>query len=224
VLDDDPGMTKLFGVAGVLCLFVAVAGADPEPSVFTPLAPPVPPAQSVRGIWLELGDSYGHVIAEGDRLRTQLVSFSPRVLLTRLIYVGAEVGFGSLSGTGILPTDGLPVGLNGAEMGTVGALGGEVVAARGIGGVRAFLGPVSGSGELAVGVQDAMVSDGGAVSAVDNVSGTWQLRGRVDYWATPRLTVGANAGIDMLEPGDFSIGLGLGVHFEPYDGTWSRPR
>jgi len=207
-------------VLGGVCLAVATAHADPE-AVDFPRVPPVPPVQTARGVWLDVGDSYGHVIAQHDRLRTQSFYFAPHLLLSRLFYVGAEISAGMLTGTGVLPSDGIAEeGFNPTpQMDMVGALAGEVVAVRAVGGARAFLGPVSGSGELALGVQDAMVSAKGAVAAAANVRELVGLRGRIDYWATSWFTVGATVGIDALEPGDFSVGLGLGVHVEPYDGS-----
>jgi len=171
-----------------------------------PRVPPVPAVQAPHGLWLELGDSYAHVIAMGDRLRTQAASFAPYVALSRMFYAGAEVTAGSLTGTGVLPGHDVPE-----------ALSGDVVSVHAIGGARAFLGPVSGAAEVAFGGESVTLTAPGTVPAVATDSVLFGLRGRIDYWPTSWFTVSASAGIDLLEPGDFSVGLGVGVHFAPYD-------
>jgi len=211
-------MSKLLsGVAALACVLVATVHADPAPGMV-----PQPPAQSARGVWLDLDASYGHVIADGDRLRAQGLAFAPHLLLTPMIYLGVSLEVAAVSGTGILPTDALPNPGYIPPPPTIGALDGTSIGLSGLGGVRAFLGPVSGSGEVAVGIRDVSIHAAGAIASTEDYTALWTLRGRVDYWAAPWLTVGATAAIDMLEPGDYSVGLGVGVHFMPYDGSRGR--
>ena len=202
-------MFKLLGGVAI-CVGAATAQADPEFDMSAPRVAPVPAAQAAHGVWLELGDSYAHVIATGNRFSTQAGSFAPYIALSRMFYAGAEITAGTITATGVVPSYGVDV----AE-----ALSGDVVSVRAIGGARAFLGPVSGAGELAFGAQDALVNARGVQSPIENARELFGVRGRIDYWPTSWFTVGATAGIDLLEPGDFSVGLGVGVHFVRYDGT-----
>src|SRR6185503_2918226 len=84
---DAGAMLKLLGGIAI-CLGAATAHADPEFDMSGPRVPPVPAVQAPHGLWLELGESYAHVIAMGDRLRTQAASFAPYVALSRMFYAG----------------------------------------------------------------------------------------------------------------------------------------
>jgi hypothetical protein len=211
-----PTIVLVLGVVG------GTAAADPEVNV---LAPPPVPAQKPHGLWLDFGVVYGHVGGDGQGFTTEMVQLAPHLALSRLIYVGAEFDGGRLADrTGTLmqdPTTGLVIASNIEDSG-------EVAMAKLLVGARALVGPFSAGGELAVGLQslivrEQLVANAGAAIADGDTGGfstTYEARGRFDFWATPKLTIGALASVNIVSAReDLSMGLVVGVHFLPYDGV-----
>jgi hypothetical protein len=210
-----PAIGLLVGMVG------GTAAAEPEVNV---LAPPMAPAQNPHGLWLDFGVVYGRVGGAGQSFTTEMVQFAPHLALSHLLYAGAEFDGGRLADrTGTLmqdPTTGLVIANNIENTG-------EVAMAKLLVGARGMVGLFSAGGELAVGFQDLvvreqLVANAGAAIADGDTGGfstTYEARGRFDFWATPKLTIGALATVNMVSArDDLSIGLVVGVHFLPYDG------
>jgi len=49
--------------------------------------------------------------------------------------------------------------------------------------------------------------------------GELNARLSADVWLTSTVTIGARLGVDVIAPGDRTVGLGVGVHFAAFDGA-----
>jgi hypothetical protein len=86
-----------------------------------------------------------------------------------------------------------------------------VVAGWLVGGVHALIASdFMISGELAAGGRAYASNSGGVVEA----------RVRLDWWATPHLTVGASIGTSLLDRDDHTLTFGLGGHLRAFDGGY----
>ena len=65
--------------------------------------------------------------------------------------------------------------------------------------------------QLAGGTQHTSVADAG---------GVLEARGRVDWWATPHLTLGASVGTSLIDHHDHSFTVGFGGHARAFDGGY----
>jgi hypothetical protein len=210
-----PAIVFVVGVVG------GTAAAEPEVNV---LAPPQAPVQTPHGVWLDVGVVYGRVGGDGQSFTTEMVQFAPHLALSHLFYVGVELDAGRLADrTGTLMQDPL-LGVVAENMDQTG----EVAMAKALVGARGMVGPFSAGGELAVGVQSLVVREQlvalGGASNVDGDTGgfstIYEAHGRFDFWATPKLTIGALATVNLVSArDDLSFGLVVGYHFLPYDGV-----
>jgi hypothetical protein len=66
------------------------------------------------------------------------------------------------------------------------------------------------SGELA----------GGGRAYTGNSGGVLEVRVRLDWWATPHLTVGASIGTSLIDRDDHTLTFGLGGHLRAFDGGY----
>jgi hypothetical protein len=210
-----PAIVLAVGVVG------GTAAADPEVNV---LAPPLAPVQTPHGIWLDVGVVYGHVGGDGQSFTTEMVQFAPHLALNRLIYVGAELDAGRLTNrSGTLMQDPLKgvVATNIEDSG-------DIAMAKALIGARAMVGLFSAGGELSVGIQNLSVREQlvalGGASNVDGDTGgfstIYEAHGRIDFWATPKVSIAALATVNLVSArDDLSMGLVVGYHFLPYDGV-----
>ena len=89
-------------------------------------------------------------------------------------------------------------------------------------GARASQGRVTVGGELGIGFRMSLyTSPVLAAPSYDAFDGAFllQARGKVDVWATTWLTIGAIASLNVVDPHDVAVGIVLGFHVQPYDGT-----
>ena len=180
---------------------------------------------SPTGAWLDFGVLYGRVEpTAGTTLSTEMFRFGPRASLNRFFYVGAELDVGRISGQVSSQTDfarsdsttggmTLPSGLENQT--------GTIAMAKAVVGARLLAGPFSGAAELAAGVRDYMTTDGAAQFGQGYFGGVYEAHGRLDFWVTPKLSVGALANVDLVDKNDVSVGLLVGFHFMAYDGQRS---
>lgn len=214
-------------VVGMLVGGAAVADPYYLPPEDGMAAAPALHGSKLGGGWLDFDYLWGHFTpVAGTTMTADLVRFGPRVAIGRFLYVGAEIDVGALSGASGAPTTALardgatsPSSTPGAAdmMASIG--GGTYVAGKALAGARMFLGPVSGSVELAAGVRDYVLHDAVDRSLGGYFGSAYEAHARIDLWATSKLTIGALANTDLANKSDFSVGVVLGVHFRRYDGA-----
>ena len=75
-------------------------------------------------------------------------------------------------------------------------------------------------GELAPGFHRAELRDarGLELATAESDSTTIEGRARLDLWVTPRVTIGAVAGVELDHPSEMTAGLMLGLHVSDFDG------
>ena len=196
------------------CVVAGTAAADPDQDGI----PPIPDASPTAGVWLDAGALIGHAVVPGRAFTSEMVQFAPRISIHHHLYVAGELDFGHLTGVGPEPevygmvTPGMPAG--GID------LTGNIAMEKAVVGGRLFAGAYSGAVELAAGVREiAVTGDVQTGSQVESYfGGVYEAYGRLDFWATPKLTIGATANLDLVNRADVSAGLVVGVHFLPYDG------
>jgi len=84
------------------------------------------------------------------------------------------------------------------------------------------------AGRFVVGVHATVMSDfmisaelaAGGRAYSDASGGVLEVRGRLDWWATPHLTVGASVGTSLIERDDHTLTFGLGGHLRAFDGGY----
>jgi hypothetical protein len=84
------------------------------------------------------------------------------------------------------------------------------------------------AGRLVGGVHALVTSDfmisaelaAGGRTYAGNSGGVLEARGRVDWWATPHLTVGASVGTSLIDRDDHTLTFGLGGHLRAFDGGY----
>jgi hypothetical protein len=99
------------------------------------------------------------------------------------------------------------------EMGGIadGARVSPVIAGWVVGGVHALVASeLMISGELAAGGR----------AYADNSGGVIEARVRLDWWATPHLTVGTSIGTSLIDRDDHTLTFGLGGHLRAFDGGY----
>src|SRR5262249_34925532 len=133
-------------------------------------------------------------------------------------YFGGELEIGTLSG--LAPMD---AAVNRTTMPPIGDpnVSGSYAAVKFVSGVRGFAGAFSGAAELAGGLRHAAITNPyGEYSADIGNRGVIEAHGRLDWWLSPGLTVGAVAGIDMLDRSFMMFGLDVGMHFGARSTSW----
>jgi len=155
----------------------------------------------------------------GNLVQGVAVRFAPRISISNNVYIGGELDTGTLSGRVTNPTAYRTTG-NGGEMQPGDPVTGKFGAVRAVVGVRARFGIISAAGEGAIGAHAADLQDQylTEVDAVRSNTIFFEGRARVDLWVTPRVSVGAIAGVGLGDSHDTTAGIMFGYHFGNYDG------
>lgn len=95
--------------------------------------------------------------------------------------------------------------------------GGDVAQAKLVAGRRTNAGPFTVGGELAAGMMFA--SYDGNQTPMDEMHYLVELRGRIDLWLAPQISLGVQSGIDVLDLDYRSVAVLVGYHLREYDGT-----
>jgi hypothetical protein len=157
-----------------------------------------------------VSDSNQAASAWGLRVRTAWKIAGP-------IYMGTEIDLG-----GLASAPQMHVESDGPTIGDPTAL---FVAARAVVGARTWVTPtLSLAGEFAGGAR--MVSFNATSqfmgctqeTSVLESAGVLEARARVDWWASPHLTLGASIGTSLIDSNDHSFTVGFGAHARAFDG------
>ena len=186
-------------------------------------AEPYDPAIQIRhqpssGVWVDVGALWARVDpGNGIGYQGRLVRFAPHAMIGKVFYVGADIDIGTITSATIQsPT--APRTTTDPQMDTT--IGGSLAAMKAVAGARVLAGSLSASAELAAGIRHASLDNAGGIEIVGvGDKGIVEAHARLDWWATPKLTLGALAGIDVFDSTNLVFGLEVGVHFVPYDHT-----
>jgi len=133
-------------------------------------------------------------------------------------YVGDELALGGLGGGPTSSGSALAPFAVAPPTDTSGFIVQDLVFA----GARAIQGPIALGGELGVGFRMSIYSSPVLAAPSYNAfdaSFLFAARAKVDVWATTWLTVGAIATVNLVDPKDVGLGIVVGFHVQPYDGT-----
>lgn len=202
--------------APIAAILLAAATASADPETIDPEVVYYHHHQPSSGLWLDVGALWARVDAGTDAAYSgKLVRFAPHASIGRTFYLGAEVDIGTIDGAAPAA---MPLGRGSSSTMPLAGVTGSLAAIKGVAGARLFAGPISAGAELAAGMRHAAVEDmyGKEVTAVGD-HGVVEAHARLDWWATPGLTLGALAGVDVLDSTNLVFGVELGVHFTDYD-------
>lgn len=165
------------------------------------------------GMWLDLGAMWERVDpGNGEGYAGKLVHFAPHVMLNRMFYLGGEVEIGTITGT----SQALLASRGGVMQPVDPSVHGSLAAIKGVVGLRARAGMITGGAELAAGIRHANLEDAMDVEITGVADKTVvEAHGRLDLWVSRALSIGAIAGVDLLDSTNVMVGIDLGLHFEP---------
>jgi hypothetical protein len=160
--------------------------------------------------WIDVGMEWVRVDPGNSAAYTgKAARFAPNVMVGHALFVGAELDVGSIGG------DAPPGALaRGSGEPYDPAVHGSLAAAKAIVGLRTHAHAFSAAAELAAGIRHASLANASNVelaSAIDQ--GVVEAHGRLDFWATPGLTIGALAALDLFDGRNVAFGLQVGLHY-----------
>jgi hypothetical protein len=174
------------------------------------------PGVAAADAWNEFGIVHSQSdMGQGHVINGYVLRFAPRTNLSGPVFVGAELDGGRIGGDITTPATFRASG----ETNPTTAVEGDQYAVRAVLGLRMRVGSISGGGELAGGFHRADLHDslGVELASVESTSTTFEGRARLDLWVTPRLTIGAVAGVELEEPRLMTAGIMLGLHAADFD-------
>ncbi len=150
----------------------------------------------------------------GLTYRAEYLRFAPGISLNHFLYLGAAMQLGHIysaygvrdSGIAAIPSNDFTDEGNGSTL-----------AAQVFLGERHLIGIVAVGGEVAPTVRETSAGMNFEYTADKSYVTTIEVHGRVDVWATPHISAGVMAGMDIASIRDFKAGLQVGFHLEPYD-------
>jgi len=175
-------------------------------------AQPAPRGFGQSPIWVEGGVDALHFVPATTNAPMDVVGGQLRVLARNGFYhVGFEFVFADLAAVMPMTSARSVTGEGGMSIPTAG----DVAQSKLLVGTRADLGPATFLGEVAGGVQVAMYDN------LDKpASQMWLLleaHAQANLWLSPRLTLGALASVDVVDPSLASFSLVVGYHLRDFD-------
>jgi hypothetical protein len=221
--------------AVAIVVVCGTAAADP---VLVENNIPAPPKQEPHAISLDVAATVGRVDLPAPGTSqithgwTEGFRFAPQISFAQYVYVTVGIDVAHINAHGPRQVDSGE--MSGGDGGTTSsgsdpgqysenvALGGYTAQITGAIGGHFFEGPVSLGAELGIGERLMHVADScgaGCEEAVgaDSYTTVYPLRVRADFFATPRLAVGAMAEIDIDDRHYYDGGIVLSFHVLPYD-------
>jgi hypothetical protein len=234
--DDSPMSSSRFGIALVASLIAVAAtsgiaradygelDSESQGQYFqtTTISPGNYHRQPHRAAWFDFGLVRSQFAATtigasgtSDTIVANTVRFGIGFMVSRHLYFGGDADFGTISDS---LTDAGRVGARSAN-GQTTQMSGSQDALRGTtGGAHVLAGLTTGgtgltaSGELAAGVR-LETTDGNSLAGEQAQSDRLlEARGRLQMFLSRGVTVGAVAGVDLLDHRDVSFGVTVGLH------------
>jgi hypothetical protein len=187
----------------------SIASAEPGPQTSQQWMRP-----NTSGVFLDLGGGWERVHPNGYTYRAEYLRIAPAVSLNRFLYLGAAFQFGSIYDVYGAP-DRATAAVHASDYSGEG--NGSTFAAQVFLGARQFFGIVAVAGEVAPTIRETSAGLNFEYARDNTYLTAIEVHGRVDVWATSRITAGviAASGIDTIR--DFEVALQVGFHVEPYD-------
>lgn len=198
----------------VLAIVLASASAHADCQEIVPMegAAPCEPSslKEPQRMWFEAGIAVTHFVPATSYQAIDAVGGDFRYLAHNgPWHVGFEFAYAELTGTSRAIYESGP--LAGSVITTMPMLtGGSVAQTKLVAGRRTEAGPFTLGGELAAGVQ---------VAEYNTVQMPWtqfwtlvEARAQVDLWLAPHVTLGVQAGVDVLDFGHTEAALLVGYH------------
>jgi hypothetical protein len=156
------------------------------------------------------GTRYHFMAAPGDDrpLTAAGVRFRPSIGIGRTFYFTPQFDVASITGGPRLVSD---VSAHGATTMMTASSAGILLQYAMLFGLHRWVGPVSLALEVGPGIRVASFTPG------DEAWFVLQAQPVVDVWLTPNVSLGVQAGTDLLDHSTVSAGLTLGLHATPYD-------
>jgi hypothetical protein len=135
----------------------------------------------------------------------------------RTFYMASQLDIMSITGGPELVAD---VSAHGETTTMIAGASGNVAQNVVLVGVHRRLGPVSIAAEFGPGVRLAWFTPRDLLSGAPVASQDWLVlyaQPAAEVWLSPHITVGVQAGVDLLDHANMSAGLVLGLHVTPYD-------
>ncbi len=217
-------MRRIFAIAMVLGASAGAAAADEcyrGPGTYL-VCGVERPHRAHAAAWYEATLGWSRFDVGPYRADGELLRVGPRVAFGPLFYLGAEADFGHVSSVNnadgsTTSAFGRTASGNGEMAPSAGGLGGSFGAVKLLAGIHANAGIISGAAELAGGLRLAeLTSDYTGVVA----SGDYAVvegRARLDLWLTPKVTIGALAGVDLTDRDNVTVAVTVGLHFHRFD-------
>ncbi|HEY6036279.1 MAG TPA: hypothetical protein VIV58_18510 [Kofleriaceae bacterium] len=200
-----------------LVLVVATGSASAQPAAGSQYDWRKP---NTAGVFIEFGGGWQRLHPpNGFTYRSEYLRIAPQVSLNSLLYIGAAFQFGHIYSA------------YGAPDSAIGAIPENTYDNEGDGtsfsgqvflGVRDLIGIVSFGGEVAPTLRRTSAGMNYAYASDNTNTTTIEFNGRADVWATPHITAGVMAGMDLQSIRDFQGGIQVGFHLEPYDAMRNR--
>jgi hypothetical protein len=98
--------------------------------------------------------------------------------------------------------------------------GGEVMTGKLVIGEHASVGRLTFGGEAATGLRIANYSTTGLPPDAAPPAQAWlvlEAHARTEVWLSPQITLGGEAGLDVLQPTNVTVALMIGLHAMPFD-------
>lgn len=197
-------------VGWIVASSIGGASADPLPESVKAWDRP-----NTAGLFLEISGGWERLHPpNGLTYRAEYLRFAPGVSLNRFLYLGAAIQLGRIySAYGARDSAFAAVPANDyTDEGNGSTLAGQVFL-----GVRDLIGIVAVGGEVAPTVRETSAGMNFEYAADKSYVTTIEVHGRVDVWATPHISAGVMAGMDIASIRNFQAGLQVGFHLEPYD-------
>ena len=194
----------------VVASSMASASADPSPESGKAWEQP-----NNAGLFFEIGGGWERLHPpNGLTYRAEYLRIAPALSLNHFLYLGAAMQLGRIySAYGTQDSAIASIASNTfTDEGNGSTFAGQVFI-----GVRDFIGIVAVGGELAPTVRETSAGINFDYAADNSYVTTIEVHGRVDVWATPHISAGVMAGMDITSVHDFEAGLQVAFHVEPYD-------
>jgi hypothetical protein len=196
-------------VGFVVASSMGSASADPSPET-KPWDQP-----NSAGLFLDVGGGWERLHPpNGLTYRAEYLRIAPELSLSRYLYLGAAFQLGRIYSAYGTPDSGFAAVQSNdfTDEGNGSTLAGQVFL-----GVRDLFGIIGVGGELAPTVRETRAGINFEYASDNSYVTTIEVHGRVDVWATPHISAGVMAGMDIASVRDFEAGLQVAFHIESYD-------
>lgn len=159
-------------------------------------------------LWYDLGAAALRFDADNARVDAIVGRVRSQMGFGRGIYFGSEIDVGSI-------TSNPPLADVVARTTMTDPASGIVAQGKVIGGFHTGAGSLTLASDLAFGVRMASFAPALPIDTAILL----EVRGKVDFWLTPFVTLGVGTGVNVLDHHDITVAMTVGFHLMPFDLT-----